>query len=468
MRGRRTLGLLVVLVLVVAAAGPAVATPPPPPAAYYGSLTVNGEPAKAGVTVTAEIDGEVRGSLTTTQEGAYGGAGAFDDKLQVDGENGDDGKTVTFFVNGVEADGTVTWQSGDVQRVDLTVLGDVYGSSGGGGGGGGSGGGGGGAGGQPAQGTETPQPEPDDGDEPEVERVNVTVSAQENETVSVNLTDATDADGDGVPDDGSDDRNVTLDGLDIEVKQDGDVSLNISSSDRPPADDAPSLTLDDGTEPLGYIRVEHSAPDDAIGNVTFRFRVSKARLDDRGTDPSNVALYRFTEGTWTELPTDHVGETATHYVFVATSPGLSDFATGLKRAKFQLTDAQVSVSSVAVGDDVEVRVRIENVGGADGTYLVELRLDDEQIASQQITVAAGGTRIVTFNPAFGREGTYRVAVNDVFAGEVSVAAVPTPGEENQPNGTATPTETQSPGLNGFGVGVALLAVGSLALLARRR
>lgn len=196
--------------------------------------------------------------------------------------------------------------------------------------------------------------------------------------------------------------------------------------------------------------------------------MSKAKLDDRGTDPSNVALYRFNEGTRTELPTQQVGETATHYVFAATSPGLSDFATGLKRATFQLTDAKVSGSSVVVGDDVAVRVQIENVGGADGTYLVELGLDGEQIASQLVTVAAGGTRIVTFHPTFEREGTYRVAVNDVFAGEVSVAAGTTATGGSQPDGTATPSETKSPGRDGFGVGVALLAVGSLALLARRR
>ena len=447
--------LLVVLVALGAAVAPVAAAPPPPPAAYYGSLTVNDELARAGVTITAEIDGEVRGSLTTEQEGGFGGAGAFDGKLQVDGENGDDGKTVTFLVNGVEADQTVTWESGDVRQVDLTVSGDVYDSSSSSAEGGG---------GQPSQATETPQPEEGD-DGRDVERVNVTVNAQADETVSVNLTDGPDGDGDGLPDVDAD-RNVTLDGLDIEAEQDGEVSLEITASDRPPADDAPTLTLGDGTEPLGYLRIDHSVPEDAIGNVTFRFRVSKAELAARGADPSNVALYRHHNGTWIELSTQHVGETATHFVMTATSPGLSDFATGLKQAKFELTDAQVSVSSVVVGDEVTIRAQIKNVGGADGAYLVELHLGGTTLDSQEVTVAAGGVRYVTFQQSFDREGTYSVAVNEKHAGEVSVAVGTTMA--NGERSETTPAETGSSGLDGFGVSAALLAIACIALLARRK
>ncbi len=43
-----------------------------PPPSYYGSITVNGQPAAAGTTITAMIGGEERGSITTTKPGIFG------------------------------------------------------------------------------------------------------------------------------------------------------------------------------------------------------------------------------------------------------------------------------------------------------------------------------------------------------------------------------------------------------------
>jgi PGF-CTERM protein len=445
--------VFLVLVAVIGCTVPTAAQSPPP-TAYYGNLTVNGDPAPEGLTITAEIDGEVRGSLTTSQTGAYGGSDAFDPKLQVDGESGDEGKTVAFYVDGVAADQTVTWQPAAVSRVDLTV--SVDDRNGGNGGNSGTGGGGADNGGeagseQPPEEPEPPQSEPTDTGDVISSTVNLTVQASQ--VATVNLTDDTDQDGNGVADSNTN-RTVTFDGLDIEASQDVDISLSISSSDQPPAADAPALTLQDGTEAVGYIRVDHAVPDEAIGNVTFRFRVSKAKLTERGGDASNVVLYRYHNNNWNQLATQQIGETSTHYLMTANSPGLSDFATGLRRPKFEIVEAQLTAPSLRVGDAIEVRTEIKNVGGVAGSYLAELRLNGETVDTREVSLPPGGVQTVMFQQTAAEAGQFSVTVNDVAVGELSVTDEP-----------ATETESETPG---FGLGVALLALLSIGLFTHRR
>lgn len=116
---------LVVALVAVVVAGPVVGTaaaaPPEPPAAYHGQVTVNGDPAPAGLTVAAHFHGETTDTLETTSDGAFGGPGAFDGKLKVPGNASTDGDSVSFTVNGVDADTTVSWSSGANEQVTLNV-----------------------------------------------------------------------------------------------------------------------------------------------------------------------------------------------------------------------------------------------------------------------------------------------------------------------------------------------------------
>ncbi|WP_247000244.1 PGF-pre-PGF domain-containing protein [Halosolutus gelatinilyticus] len=306
----------VVFVLAFAVAPPVAGTPPPPPAAYYGELTADGEPIPAGVTVTATVGGEVRGELTTADAGRYGGAGAFDPKLQVDGTTDDEGAIVRFYVDGVEADPTVQWHAGDVRTVDLDVNGyeidDGTGSPGGPGGFHGGDFGGGTIGdGDDSNGSATPlsvsvAPTPDSGVDVVVHGARAGVSA----SIAV---DGDDADG------------LALDGLDVTPTVDGNFSLSISESRTAPAAGETFSSIAAG-EPLGYVVVDHTIADGDIDDVTFRFRVADAQLVERDLRPDAVSLYRLHDGTWTELPTRHVGTSRTFHAFEAESPGLSVFA----------------------------------------------------------------------------------------------------------------------------------------------
>jgi hypothetical protein len=90
------------------------------PAEFSGTVTFDGSPAPAGTVITARIDGRDCGSLTLTAAGVYGGDGIFDRRLLVSGEDGDVGKTITFFVDGVHA-GTAVYTPGTSTRLDLST-----------------------------------------------------------------------------------------------------------------------------------------------------------------------------------------------------------------------------------------------------------------------------------------------------------------------------------------------------------
>ncbi len=94
-----------------------------PPPGYYGSITVNGQPAAAGTTIIAKIGGEERGSITTVKSGFYG-----DDpgpaKLWIKSYQNEPGSTVTFYVSDVAAQQTAKLPgAGIINRADLTFVG---------------------------------------------------------------------------------------------------------------------------------------------------------------------------------------------------------------------------------------------------------------------------------------------------------------------------------------------------------
>ena len=82
----------------------------PVPASYYGSLTIDGDSAPAGVEITAELEGSTYGSITTDGDGNFGGPTAGAEKLVVDPDSTPDDGEVTFLVEGEAVDTTVSWE----------------------------------------------------------------------------------------------------------------------------------------------------------------------------------------------------------------------------------------------------------------------------------------------------------------------------------------------------------------------
>lgn len=96
------------------------------PARYYGSATIDGEPVPIGTTVEAEVDGEVRGSLTVETAGVYGDPDIVDEQLIVTGTSTNEGANVSFYLHLPGADRRLAtqstiWESDTTERLNLSI-----------------------------------------------------------------------------------------------------------------------------------------------------------------------------------------------------------------------------------------------------------------------------------------------------------------------------------------------------------
>src|SRR5512138_1963785 len=97
----------------------AVSAVPVLPAEYYGTVTINGNPAPAGTEISALINGSIVGNLVTARAGSYGGTGTFDPRLVVAGTG--DGEPIVFLINGKPADQTGVYHPGDLRELSLSA-----------------------------------------------------------------------------------------------------------------------------------------------------------------------------------------------------------------------------------------------------------------------------------------------------------------------------------------------------------
>lgn len=102
-------------------AGPGV-----PPAEFYGGVTLNGQPAPSGSVIIGRIQGVERGRITTSTAGAFGGSGAFDERLRVTATQGDisgGSPWITFWLNGIQAAETARFSQATSTEMPLTFMG---------------------------------------------------------------------------------------------------------------------------------------------------------------------------------------------------------------------------------------------------------------------------------------------------------------------------------------------------------
>ncbi|MEI7432758.1 MAG: PKD domain-containing protein [Methanomicrobiales archaeon] len=101
-----------------------VSAAPPLPMEFQGAVTVNGGiPAPVGSVIAANVNGENRGSITTSVVGQYGGSGNFDPRLIVQATEQDmsAAAVVTFYINGIKADQQENYVAGSSKFLALTI-----------------------------------------------------------------------------------------------------------------------------------------------------------------------------------------------------------------------------------------------------------------------------------------------------------------------------------------------------------
>lgn len=116
-----SLSLAVILVCLLAAPALPVSADITIPEEFYGDIIINGLTAPVGTVIVAKIGDVEKGSFTTTEAGKYGGSGTFDSRLVVAGEEADIGETITFWINGAQANQTAIYEPGQSINLDLSV-----------------------------------------------------------------------------------------------------------------------------------------------------------------------------------------------------------------------------------------------------------------------------------------------------------------------------------------------------------
>lgn len=436
-------------------------TPPTPGHDIFGEVTDEGDPV-AGIDVLATHDGTILDSDTTDGDGLY--------QISIAADQLDAGDTIV-----VEADGqtqTLTFSPGSGDRIDFDLAPESTPTP------------------TPEptpEPTPTPTPAPDDDDDDDdtqeddqdtdsddqeeeeelaeeddvidveetEDRVIVTAESEPDEegtlttriehtveeetTVEVEFADPepTAIDPDADPADVS--PPALVERVEFDVAAGTEVSLTIHRSSEPPTPDSQPLTLDDGTEPAGYIQIDHGFEADDIDSARFEFSMDSETFADDDTAPENVAQFHLDEqaNTWDELPTDVIESDADRTYFESETDSLSQFATGIKRAQFEIGDITVLSRTLEPGTEVSLEVLVRNTGGADGQYQVALHLESTTVTETVLSIPAGEEITAELSHDIEDPGKYAIHVNDEEAGFVDVSSreeppAPTPYDGEEP------------------------------------
>ncbi|MCL0077399.1 hypothetical protein M1O12_05225 [Dehalococcoidia bacterium] len=92
-------------------------------------------------------------------------------------------------------------------------------------------------------------------------------------------------------------------------------------------------------------------------------------------------------------------------------------------AAFRVAKLLVDPGEVNPGEKVTVTAEVINVGGTEGSYTAELKINDAAEATQRVTVAAGASKMLSFTVSRETPGTYKITLGE-FTGEVVVVKPP--------------------------------------------
>ena len=108
------------------------------------------------------------------------------------------------------------------------------------------------------------------------------------------------------------------------------------------------------------------------------------------------------------------------YVFPLTPP-----------AQFQISDLKVTPTDAEIGEDVTVSVRVANIGGQSGSYILSFAVNQTTADTRTVTLDKDASETIEFKIAEQTSGTYIVEV----AGQVSQFTVSEESSNGAPSST---------------------------------
>ncbi|MFP8890889.1 right-handed parallel beta-helix repeat-containing protein [Natrialbaceae archaeon A-CW2] len=200
---------------------------------------------------------------------------------------------------------------------------------------------------------------------------------------------------------------------------------------------------------------------------------------DEAEEPSDL----FPGSSWEE--TD-VSDPQSGTYYSSHTPHFSAFALAGHQPDITVVDHSASETTLSVGEAVTFQATVQNDGGATGNYSVEVEVDDAVVATESVSVEPGAETEVTISYTFETTGEYALAVDGVDAGTAVVedttddpdssddvadaddADDVADADDGDDVADADDANDGDDGLPGFGAVVALLALASVFVVARRR
>jgi|GEM_PF-5806774 len=82
-------------------------------------------------------------------------------------------------------------------------------------------------------------------------------------------------------------------------------------------------------------------------------------------------------------------------------------------AEFTVSSLSITPEEPEEGETVTIEVRIRNSGSAEGTYTAELKINNSEVETKQVTLSAGKSKKVFFTVTEDAPGTYNVKVDEL-------------------------------------------------------
>jgi hypothetical protein len=92
---------------------------------------------------------------------------------------------------------------------------------------------------------------------------------------------------------------------------------------------------------------------------------------------------------------------------------------------FRLSNLEINPTEVNICENVVITAQITNVGGSQGSYTAELKIDDITNQTEKLIISAGTDYMLVFKVSKGLAGTYKVALGDL-SGQFTVKEPPAP------------------------------------------
>jgi hypothetical protein len=114
---------------------------------------------------------------------------------------------------------------------------------------------------------------------------------------------------------------------------------------------------------------------------------------------------------------------------------------------FHLSNLEINPTEVDIGKDVVITAQITNVGGSQGSYTAELKIDGITNQTEKLIISVGTDYMLVFKISKGLPGTYKVALGDL-TGQFTVKEPPSPVFDIPPSPPCPPSNSGSCGPGG--------------------